>query len=78
MMATLMGTMYATPIAPSGMSIVSAASGPYTSRTQRVESEDRNARGRTDLLALFFPIGERLPQEHIEKRHQSILRMPRT
>ena len=40
--------------------------------TQRVESEDGDARGGADALAVLFPIGERLAEQQVEEGHQSI------
>ncbi len=40
--------------------------------TQRVESEDRDARGGADALAGFFPIGERLAEQQVKEGHPSM------
>ena len=40
--------------------------------TERVESEDGDARGRADALAFFFPICERLAEQQVEEGHRSI------
>ena len=40
--------------------------------TKRVESEDGDAGGGADVFARFFPIGERLAEQHVKERHQPI------
>ncbi len=71
-MAAVVGTMYATPSAPSGINMVSAASGPYAAELSASRPKMGIPAAGPMRLALFFPIRKRLAEQQVEERHQSI------
>jgi hypothetical protein len=63
------------PVIPNGRGSPAAGERRFRAvgrRTQRVESEDGDARGGADALPGFFPVGERLAEQQVEEGHLSM------